>query len=164
MTSNIGSEHLTEMQPMGFENGQQNKEQARQASAKDKIFKALKESFRPEFLNRIDEIIIFNYLNRKEIRQIVDLELKKIEDRLQKAKAIKIDFSNSLKEHLAEKGFDVNLGARPLKRVIQKIIIDPLSLRIITGQIQPKHRVSVDFKADKVIFGDEKKPKLATAR
>lgn len=135
MTSNVGSEYIAGLQPLGFE--AKNREASnRKEEVKKKIMESLKEYFKPEFLNRLDEIIIFNYLAKKEIRGIVDLELKKIQGRLLKAKNIKIQFSTKLCDHLAEAGFDANLGARPLKRVLQRLILDPLSLQIITGQIK----------------------------
>ena len=143
MTSNIGSEYISQIQPLGFEQDGGEKI-SRKKSLKNKIHQALKEVFRPEFLNRIDEVVIFNFLGKKEIRKIVDLELKKVEERLLKSKNIKIRFSQGLKDNLAEKGFDSNLGARPLKRVIQKLILDPLSLKIITSQIKEGSRVFVD--------------------
>jgi ATP-dependent Clp protease ATP-binding subunit ClpB len=157
MTSNIGSEYISEMRPVGFdtENAAAPKGKSKNTlkeSLRNKINQALKEFFRPEFLNRIDEIVIFNYLGRKEIRKIVDLELKKVEERLSRLKNIKITFSKDLKEHLAEKGFDPNLGARPLRRVIQRILLNPLSLKIITGEIKDGSRVNIDFKEGEVVF------------
>jgi len=151
MTSNLGSEYISEMKPLGFET-EGGKKSSRKQSLQNKINQVLKESFRPEFLNRIDEIVIFNYLDKKEIRKIVDLELRKIEERLSRLKDIKISFSKELKEYLAEKGFDPNLGARPLKRVIQRILLDPLSLKIITSEIKEGDKVYVDLEEGKVIF------------
>jgi len=151
MTSNIGSEYINEMQSVGFEN-HNNRRASRKENLKNKVYQSLKEFFKPEFLNRIDEIIIFNYLKRKEIKIIVGLELKKLEERLKKAKDIKIRFSQSLKDQLVKKGFDPNLGARPLKRVIQKMVLDPLSLKIITGQVREGDKISVDWKKSDVVF------------
>ncbi|MCX7831276.1 MAG: ATP-dependent Clp protease ATP-binding subunit, partial [Acidobacteria bacterium] len=82
---------------------------------REKVFNSLKEKFRPEFLNRIDEIIIFNYLGKEEIKKIVELEIKKVTERLNQ-KGIKMEVSERVKNYLSEKGFDINLGARPLKR------------------------------------------------
>ena len=146
MTSNIGSEHISQMQSLGFiEQGGQKE------SLKQKAGDALKELFRPEFLNRIDEIVVFDYLGRGEIKKIVDLELNKIKQRLLK-KEIKIEISDSAKKLLAEKGFDPSLGARPLKRTIQKIVLDPLSLKIVTGKILAGTRVTVDSENGEIIF------------
>ncbi len=149
MTSNIGSEYVNQMQPLGFN---QNKGKISREELQKKIHKALNDYFKPEFLNRIDETVIFNYLDKKQIRKIVDLELEKVKKRLEKRRNIKINFSKKLRDKLAEKGFDPNLGARPLKRVIQKLILDPLSLKIIVGEIKEKSRLSVDWVKNKVSF------------
>ena len=148
MTSNIGSEFIAKMGTLGFLG---EKEEETRKSLKEKVMDALKETFRPEFLNRIDEIIIFDYLGKEEIKKIVDLELKKVEDRL-KNKEIKVEFTESAKRFLAEKGFDPNLGARPLKRVIQKLVLDPLSLKIVSGEVKEGERVLVDLKEDNIVF------------
>jgi len=148
MTSNIGSEYIARMGSLGFVNG---KEDSEKKSLKEKIMEALKEDFRPEFLNRVDEIIIFNYLGRPEIKKIVDLELKKVAGRLEHKK-IKIKVSEKAKELLAEQGFDPNLGARPLKRVIQRKVLDPLSLKIVTGLVKEGEEVIVDSEAKKIII------------
>jgi len=112
---------------------------------------SLKENFRPEFLNRVDEIIIFNFLGRSQIKKIVDLEMAKVAERLA-GKKIEIKVSESAKEFLAQRGFDQNLGARPLKRVIQKQVLDPLSLKIVSGEVREGERVVIDLDKDKIIF------------
>jgi ATP-dependent Clp protease ATP-binding subunit ClpA len=148
MTSNIGSEHIAEMSSLGFLG--EGKETERQ-SLKEKVMEALKESFRPEFLNRVDEIIIFNYLGKLEIRKIVELELEKVAGRL-KNKKIKIKVSEKAKALLAERGFDPNLGARPLKRVIQREVLNPLSLKIVTGLVKENDEILVDVEEDKIVI------------
>jgi ATP-dependent Clp protease ATP-binding subunit ClpA len=148
MTSNVGSEHIAKMGQLGFLGG---KEESERKSLKEKVLEALKENFRPEFLNRIDEIIIFNYLGKPEIKKIVDLELEKVTNRLQH-KSIEIKVSESAKEFLAEIGFDPNLGARPLKRVIQKKVLDPLSLKIVAGEVKEDERIVVDLENKKIKF------------
>ncbi len=153
MTSNVGSEYISEAHPLGFEgNSKQNSSQ--RENMESKVNQSLKDFFRPEFLNRVDEIIIFNYLSKGKIRKIVDLELEKVRERLRKTKDIKIDFFEAVKEYLTKEGFDPNLGARPLRRVIQKMILDPLSLKIITSQIEQGGSFSVDFKKGKVVFSN----------
>jgi len=149
MTSNIGSEIIAREAPLGFVAGEEKR--AKMESVKEKVMAALKEHFRPEFLNRIDEIIIFNYLGKEEIRKIVDLELQKVEKRLLE-KNIKIEVTPKTREYLAEKGFDPNLGARPLKRVIQKEVLDPLALKIVSGEVKEGDKVKVDFEGGKIIF------------
>ena len=120
---------------------------------REKIFDTLRDSFRPEFLNRIDEIVIFNYLQKEQIKNIVDLELSKVEKRLAN-KEIKIEISDKAKELLVKEGFDQNLGARPLKRVIQKLILDPLSVKIVSGEISEGSRIFIDADKEKIIFGE----------
>ena len=151
MTSNIGSEHIAEMGSLGF----LTEEEIQQHSLKEKVTEALREEFRPEFLNRIDEIIIFNYLNKPEIKKIVELELDKVAGRLRNKK-IEIKASPSIKELLVEKGFDPNLGARPLKRLIQKLVLDPLALKIVRGEIKSGEKVVVDSEDDKILFRTSK--------
>ena len=150
MTSNIGSEHIARMGQLGF----LDKEEEEKRGLKDKVLDALKENFRPEFLNRVDEVIIFNYLGKEEIKKIVELELEKVQKRLDNKK-IGLKVTESAKNYLAEKGFDQNLGARPLKRVIQREVLDPLSLKIVSGLLKEKERVLVDFKDNKIIFQNQ---------
>lgn len=158
MTSNVGSDFIAELKPIGFESKNGTKQTKKQAT-EQKIKDSLKEAFKPEFLNRIDETIVFNYLGKQEIREIVDLELNKVECRLQKSKNIKLNISKALKDYLAKKGFDPNLGARPLKRVIQRLILDPLSLQIISGELKHSSSVSVDIKGEKVTFEQQQAKK-----
>lgn len=149
MTSNVGSNIISQEAALGFIGGDEKISQ--KESLKTKVLASLKESFRPEFLNRVDEIIIFNFLGKPEIKKIVDLEMAKVAGRLAKKK-IEIKVSESVKEFLAEKGFDQNLGARPLKRVIQKQVLDPLSLKIVSGEIKEGERVIIDLEAGQIIF------------
>jgi ATP-dependent Clp protease ATP-binding subunit ClpB len=150
MTSNVGSEYISEMSSFGFVQGRDKEK----SNLKEKVKDALKEHFRPEFLNRIDDIIIFNYLRKEDIKKIVGLELEKVKSRLEK-KRIKIKVSSKAKELLAEKGFDQNLGARPLKRVIQRIILDPLSLKIVSGEINEGESVNIDSKKGEIVFSQD---------
>jgi len=148
MTSNVGSDYINKMSAIGFNTKE---DTAQKESMKEKIMEALKEQFRPEFLNRIDEIIIFNYLKKVEIKKIVELELAKVEKRLE-TKDIGLRISEKAKELLVEKGFDPNLGARPLKRVIQRLILDPLSLKVVSNEIKEGDNVIIDAKDGKIIF------------
>ena len=149
MTSNVGSDIIAKEFSLGFLAGEDEKKQ--NISLREKVLAALKESFRPEFLNRIDEIIIFNYLDKEEIKKIVDLELEKVANRLGQ-KFIDIKITDTAKNHIAEKGFDPNLGARPLKRLIQREILDPLSLKIVSGEVKSGERVIADFENGKIVF------------
>jgi ATP-dependent Clp protease ATP-binding subunit ClpA len=167
MTSNLGSDYINKMSAIGFDTKE---ELAERENMREKVFDALRDSFKPEFLNRIDEIVIFNYLQKAQIKRIVDLELAKVEKRLA-AKEIKIEISEKAKEFLAKEGFDPNLGARPLKRVIQRLILDPLSVKIVTNEVAEGNRVLIDEQSGKIIFETPKilsriieKPKLAKTK
>ena len=109
----------------------------------------LQEYFKPEFLNRIDETIIFDGLSKQDIRNIVDLQLQKVKQRLQQ-KDIVIEFTDAIKDMLAKQGYDPAFGARPLKRLIQSTILDQLALQIIKNKV--KHQVKVDWNQRAVVF------------
>jgi len=157
MTSNVGSDYINKMSSIGFASKE---DIAERESMKEKALESLKEMFRPEFLNRIDEIVIFNYLRKPEIKKIVELELSKVEKRLA-TKEVAIKISDKAKEFLAKEGFDPNLGARPLKRIIQRLILDPLSFKIVTQEIKEGSRVLIDEADGKIVFA---MPTLARAK
>ncbi len=131
MTSNVGSEFVKKMSHLGFSTS----EKSETKDLKSKIMDSLRTTFRPEFLNRIDEIVVFNPLSRQDIEKIVELQLKKVSERLE-PKGIKLEVSSSAKKILGEEGFDPNFGARPLKRLIQRLIIDPLSEKALAGRFK----------------------------
>ncbi len=148
MTSNVGSDIIAREAPLGFvDNGKLSKK----GGLRDKVQAALRERFKPEFLNRIDETIIFDYLGPEEIKQVVDLELNKVQKRLKK-KEIKIIVSEKAKQSLARQGFDPNLGARPLKRIIQKLILNPMALEVVTGKIKDGDTISIDAEKDNIFL------------
>ncbi|MBM3206281.1 MAG: AAA family ATPase [Candidatus Staskawiczbacteria bacterium] len=148
MTSNVGTDFINQMSSIGFATKEEMQERE---SIKDKMMESLKHQFRPEFLNRIDEIVIFNYLKSLQIKSIVDLEMSKVEKRLA-IKEITIKISDKAKEFLLKEGFDTNMGARPLKRVIQRLILDPLSSKIVSGEISAGSRVLIDEDNAKITF------------
>ncbi|QDQ41395.1 Cdc48 subfamily AAA family protein [Methylacidiphilum kamchatkense Kam1] len=148
MTSNIGSVYLTEAALMGG---------TIREDVRTKIMDELRAVFRPEFLNRIDEVVIFKPLSLNEIKQIVDLQLVLIKNRLRE-KYIELELSESAKEHLAHEGYSPIYGARPLRRILQKEIETPLSRKIIAGEIVEHDHVFVDFKDGKLHF-EIRKPK-----
>jgi ATP-dependent Clp protease ATP-binding subunit ClpB len=163
MTSNIGSEHIAKMGKLGFLGEAQDSERQ---GLKDKVYDALKENFRPEFLNRVDEIIIFNYLGKPEIKKIVELELSRVQKRLE-SKKVGLKITEAAREFLVKEGFDPNLGARPLKRVIQRQVLDPLSLKIVSGEIKEGEQVIVDSQDHIIVFRQSKdlqKSKLQRAK
>ena len=120
-------------------------------SPEGEVNKVLKAHFRPEFLNRIDDIIIFDALTREQIAQIVELQIQRVAQRLEK-KGIRIEVTEALKGHLASAGYDPAFGARPLKRLIQNEILDELSLQIIEGKIPEGSFVTIDYKNSAVVF------------
>lgn len=149
MTSNLGNDVIKEFKPIGFSpEHQQPTDKERYMLMKEGIQAKIKEFFKPEFINRIDEIVVFNYLSKEDLKQIVELEIKKIEKDLTK-KGITINVSDALKEHLAQEGFSPEYGARPLKRLIQKEILDKLAIKLIEDKIKKGEKVLLDFSQDR---------------
>ncbi len=143
MTSNIGSRQLKDFgQGVGFATAA--KKAAGADYSRSVIENALKKTFAPEFLNRIDDVIIFNQLDREGIHKIIDIEMSHLLKRMHKL-GYKISVSEKTKDYIAEKGWDVQFGARPLKRAIQKYIEDPLAEKIITYKLAEGDLIKVDF-------------------
>ncbi|MBD3244742.1 MAG: ATP-dependent chaperone ClpB [Candidatus Moranbacteria bacterium] len=143
LTSNIGSEIISRQDGIGFKEGKK-RESLSYSEMREKIMESLREHFRPEFLNRLDEIITFHNLSKKEIKVIVELQLEKVQETL-KDKKIKIDLSDSAKEYIAQKGYDPVYGARPLKRVIQNEVLNPLAMDIINKKVREGQKVKFDL-------------------
>lgn len=151
MTSNVGSEYITAMSKLGFETQSEKELIKEEDNFKDKIMGALREDFRPEFLNRIDEIVIFNPLRPKDIEQIADIQLKEVEERLS-VKSIKISIDAAARKYLAKEGFSPEFGARPLKRLIQKLVLDSLADKIIRGELKDGGKVKISVKNNSLVF------------
>ncbi len=145
MTSNLGNE-IIKQYSIGFSDGSDKLEVAKMRSdeMKEKIDKILKNHFKLEFLNRIDEIVLFRTLSEAALEKIVDLELAKVEKRLN-TKNIALRISPKVKKLLAEKGYDITYGARPLKRIIQTMILDELALDIIEGKVKDGDKVRIEI-------------------
>ncbi len=143
MTSNLGND-LIKKYTIGFTGTNNKKKELNKKEMYKKIHKVLKENFKLEFLNRIDEIVLFKSLNKKTLAMIVDLELIKVQKRL-KNKEITFNVSKKIKEMLARKSFDQTFGARPLKRLIQTTLLNELSLEIIEGKIKKGNTVTIDL-------------------
>lgn len=152
MTSNIGS-HLIQD---NFKNLDEDNREEIIARTKNELFELLKQTIRPEFLNRIDELIMFTPLNRNEIRDIVDLQFKQLQDTL-KEPGIEIDATPEALDWLAQLGYDPQFGARPLKRVIQKRILNELSKEILAGKVDRDSRIMLDVFDNKFIFLNKNK-------
>ena len=139
MTSNLGSQYIQDLA------GTNRKEMERQVMA------ALRDAFKPEFLNRVDEIIIFNSLGREEIKSIVEIQLKRLRQNLASRK-MALEITDRAKALLADKGYDPVYGARPLKRTIQRLIQDSLAVKILEGEFKDGDRIKIDSKGEEMIF------------
>jgi len=148
MTSNLGTEFVRKSGSLGF---LQRTDSNEERQAQEKIEKALKSTFRPEFLNRIDEIITFSPLSLEQMREIVDLQMKEVQERLSEH-GITVELSEAARNWLADVGYDPSFGARPLKRAIQKYVESPLSLRLLAGEFKAGNHIVVDV--------DENSPQL----
>lgn len=133
MTSNVGSEKIIESKEI-------NKD------LEQKLLDDLRHYFRPEFINRIDDIIVFNKISKENMKLIVDTQLKKLVDELKATKDITLEITDNAKNALTDQGFDTNFGARPLKRLIQKEILNKLAKELIKGDIKEQSKVTVDYK------------------
>ncbi|MGD2251995.1 MAG: AAA family ATPase [Anaerolineales bacterium] len=157
MTSNLGTEFVTRSGTLGFRRGADETEESQERAAEDKIEKALKDTFRPEFLNRIDEIIIFSKLSQEHMEQIVDLQMKMISERLAEH-GLEVELTKTCRKWLAHEGYDPSFGARPLQRALQKHVESPLSVKLLQGEFSQGDRVIVDYNESKgVIFRRPKK-------
>ncbi len=139
MTSNIGSQSIADLGP------------GKEEEIKNRVMEALKAQFRPEFLNRVDEVIIFHQLGREHIKRIVDLQFDMLKKRLAD-RHIEIKLTEKAKELLVKEGYDPAYGARPLKRTIQRLVLDPLAVKVLKGEFKDGNTVVVDAKADDIIF------------
>ena len=153
MTSNLGARLITDKKTLGFANNEDKKEDGNKEyeETKKEVMDVLKKELRPEFINRIDEIIVFHKLNDDEISSIIDIMLKQVVERL-KAQKIEIELDESVKKLIAEKGIDKNFGARPLRRTIQNLLEDRLAEEIIDGKLNKGKVTKIGVKDGKVII------------
>jgi ATP-dependent Clp protease ATP-binding subunit ClpC len=148
MTSNLGTEFVTRSGTLGFHRS----DEENRREDEEKIERALKDTFRPEFLNRIDEVIIFSQLTPEDMEQIVDLQMEQVSARLAEH-GIHVDLTPAARTWLAEEGYDPAFGARPLKRALQKFVESPLSVQILRGEFAEGDHVLVDFQEEEgVVF------------
>ena len=156
MTSNIGARLITDKKTLGFSKDNKNDADKEEINKKDyeetkkEVMEALKKELRPEFINRIDEIIVFHKLTDKEISQIIDIMLKEVTNRLETQK-IKIELEPEVKELIASKGIDKNFGARPLRRTIQSVLEDRLAEEILDGNIKKDKLAKIGVKDEKIV-------------
>ncbi len=136
MTSNIGSHYIMDL---GAE------------AAEPKVMEALRRHFRPEFLNRVDDIIVFHYLTRKDLMQIVEIQMRHLRQLLAERK-INLELTDAVKHYLADVGYDPTFGARPLKRAIQREVQDPLAMALLNGEFSEGNTIQVDFHEGSIVF------------
>ena len=150
MTSNVGASMITSTSKLGFSVASEESKD-KYDHLKDTVMEEMKKSFRPEFLNRIDDIIVFAHLSKAEIRQIVDLMLNDLFKRL-KDKEFEIEVADEVKDYLANEGYSEAYGARPLRRLIQKKIEDGLAEEILMGAYAPKDKLILKLQDNKIVF------------
>ena len=156
MTSNIGARLITDKKTLGFSKNAGKEAEKEELAKKEyeetkkEVMEALKKELRPEFINRIDEIIVFHKLTDKEISQIIDIMLKEVTNRLE-AQKIKVELEPEVKELIASKGIDKNFGARPLRRTIQSVLEDRLAEEILDGNIKKNKLAKIGVKDEKIV-------------
>jgi ATP-dependent Clp protease ATP-binding subunit ClpB len=153
MTSNLGSHIIQEK----LENLNDYNRDAMIAETRTELYDLLRKTIRPEFLNRIDEIIMFNPLTRNEISKIVGIQLNGVKQHLAES-GIKLSIAPDAIEWIAQLGFDPQLGARPLKRVIQRKVLNELSKMILSGEVHRDTEIVLDFIDDQLVFFNKTKP------
>jgi len=144
MTSNVGSHYMKQIANLGFASGTDGEAQSDANRFKEKVHEELRNHFKPEFLNRIDEIVIFNPLRKSDIEKIVDKQLEEFRIRLEE-KSIKFSIDPALKKYLVEHGYSAEYGARPLRRLIQKIIVDKMADKMIKGELKHGGKAKIGF-------------------
>lgn len=150
MTSNIGAQHIERMEKLGFAKNSENRDKENYIEAKNRINGALKDYFRPEFLNRVDDIIIFDILSPKAIRDIVDIQVGEVVKRL-KEKGIELVLNLAVFEHLSKEGYNPQYGARPLKRLIQNMILTPVANLLISQKVSKGGTIIVNTSSSEAV-------------
>ncbi len=149
MTSNLGAREINKNNPLGFKKIED--EDVSYDEIKNKVMSELKKAFRPEFLNRLDEVIVFHKLTRNEIYQIIDLMVSRIADQLD-IQGIAMELKESAKELLLKKGYDPAMGARPMRRIIQSLIEDSISEKLISAEIKAGELIEISAENDQIQF------------
>ncbi|WP_207707366.1 ATP-dependent Clp protease ATP-binding subunit [Crassaminicella thermophila] len=156
MTSNVGAHTIKKQKTLGFAENVEDEKQSAYEKMKENVMSELRRNFRPEFLNRIDEVIVFHALEQEHINEIVELMIKDLTKRMKELN-IKIEISEAAKKLLGEKGFDPEYGARPLKRAIRRMLEDALSEEILKGNISKNDDIFVDVEDGKIVFKNKVK-------
>ncbi len=153
MTSNVGARLITDKNKLGFSNSNNKEEDIKKEyeDTKKEVMAELKKQFRPELLNRIDDIIVFHKLNDADVKKIIDLMLNQVKNRL-KEQDISIEFGDDVKELIAKKGTDINYGARPLRRAIQSMLEDKIAEGILDGAVKEGKTAKAEVKNDEIVI------------
>ena len=151
MTSNAGATSLKKQNVLGFAASEVDKDIQEYDRMKEIITEELKRTFRPEFLNRLDEVIVFHGLKEEQVEEIVEIMVKSLEDRMEKI-GVHIKISGDTKKYISKHGFDPVFGARPLERTIRKMIEDQLAEEILKGSVSKDEKIAVEFDGEKLIF------------
>lgn len=157
MTSNIGARQIKNQATLGFQN---QSDEISYEKMKEQLLKEVENHFRPEFINRLDDIIVFKPLHRQNIYDILEIELRGLRERLE-SKGLTLEMSQTTKDYIVQRGFDPDFGARPLKRAMQRLLEDPISEDLLQGKFQNKNCILVDVKEDHLEFTAQFKPELA---
>jgi len=157
MTSNIGARQIKNQTSLGFH---ASSDEITYEKMKEQLLKEVENHFRPEFINRLDDLIVFKPLNKQNIQNILEIEVRGLQERL-KAKGLVLELSQESKDFIVERGFDADFGARPLKRAMQRLLEDPISEDLLQGKFQGKNYIYVQFKEDHLEFFAEFRKELA---
>ena len=150
MTSNAGAENIVEPKKLGFATA--NDEKFEHENMKNKVMDEVKRIFKPEFINRIDEIIVFHTLNKAQIGEIVDIMIRSVNKRMMEQMKLSIELDEDAKNYIVDKGYDVKYGARPLRRTIQNDIEDALAEKILETKVKAGNRLLATVKDGKLNF------------
>jgi ATP-dependent Clp protease ATP-binding subunit ClpC len=158
MTSNLGTRMIDKDTTLGF---QQASAKTQYAKMKDNVISELKRSFNPEFLNRIDDVVVFHTLTNEHLITIVDLLIDELNSHMIGDRSIQLEIGRDVKEWIIQENYQPTYGARPMRRAIQKFIADPLSEEILRGRFKDIHRIMVTLKDGIVVFQEEEAGLLA---
>ena len=150
MTSNAGAQRIVEPKNLGFSMG--NDEEKDYQKMKSNVMEEVKKFFKPEFINRIDEIMVFHPLTKQDMKQIITLLTKTLTTRCKEQLDLNLTISSALKEHIVEKYSEPKMGARPLKRAVQNVIEDKLAEEVLSGKIKAGDKVTAGVKNGEVVF------------
>jgi ATP-dependent Clp protease ATP-binding subunit ClpC len=159
MTSNIGAKQIKDQTSLGF---RKTSEDYTYEKMKDELMKEVDRHFRPEFLNRLSEVLVFHYLTKENLKEIIDIELGGVRRRLTE-KGLDLQLTDAAKEFIIDQGANLEFGARPLRRALEQLVEDPLSEEILKGAYEEKNVISVRLKDDHLYFHAMKKKDRPTA-